>query len=82
MFCLDENSDDAGHEKYGAGSVIKLFIPVTICKSFLTLSKCNCRSGMALVVFSIQTLEFYVPDANGEQDYIIYTPFHPTQEDT
>jgi len=64
----DENSDDVGHEKYGAGSVIKLFIPVTIC--------------MALVVFSIQTLEFYVPDSNGDQQYIIYTPFHPTQEDT
>ena len=37
--------------------------------------------GMALVVFSIQTMQFYVPDQN-QQTYIIYTPFHPTQEDT
>ena len=36
---------------------------------------------MALVVFSIQTMKFYTPDQN-QQNYIIYTPFHPTQEDT
>jgi len=63
----DDTDPDLGNEKYGAGSVIKLFIPVTIC--------------MALVVFSIQTMKFYTPDQN-QQNYIIYTPFHPTQEDT
>ena len=33
--CLEEgesNDQDMNMEKYGAGSVIKLFIPVTICK--------------------------------------------------
>ena len=89
--CLEEgesNDQDMNMEKYGAGSVIKLFIPVTICKfqnhsnhswsinhgpiSFL---------GMTLVVFSIQTLDYYVPQ-DDQQNFIIYTPFHPKSDDS
>jgi len=63
----DDTDPDSANGKYGAGSVIKLFIPVTIC--------------MALVVTSIQTMSFYVPD-DSQNNYIIYTPFHPTQQDS
>jgi hypothetical protein len=63
----ESNDQDMNMEKYGAGSVIKLFIPVTIC--------------MTLVVFSIQTLDYYVPQ-DDQQNFIIYTPFHPKSDDS
>ena len=37
--------------------------------------------GMALVVFSIQTLDYYVPQ-DDQQNFIIYTPFHPKSDDS
>ena len=71
-------------EKYGAGSVIKLFIPVTICKwqtSIIIYKKSISYLGMTLVVFSIQTLDYYVPQ-DDQQNFIIYTPFHPKSDDS
>ena len=84
--CLEEgesNDQDMNMEKYGAGSVIKLFIPVTICK-FQNHSNHSCSNnilGMTLVVFSIQTLDYYVPQ-DDQQNFIIYTPFHPKSDDS
>ena len=37
--------------------------------------------GMTLVVFSIQTLDYYVPQ-DDQQNFIIYTPFHPKSDDS
>ena len=42
--CLEEgesNDQDMNMEKYGAGSVIKLFIPVTICKLQTSIIRIN-----------------------------------------
>lgn len=36
---------------------------------------------MTLVVFSIQTLDYYVPQ-DDQQNFIIYTPFHPKSDDS
>lgn len=54
--------------KYGAGHVVNLFIPVTAC--------------MVAVVASIQTIADYTTPDTKDKAYIIYTPFHPTGNDS
>jgi len=63
----DESQQDL-NLKYGAGHVVNLFIPVTAC--------------MIAVVASIQTVSTYTTKDSKNEAYLIYTPFHPTDEDS
>ena len=63
----DSVSDDEEEDlRYGASTVISIFIPVTLC--------------MIAVVATITSVSYYTDQSQGE--FLVYTPFHSDNADT